>query len=440
MSKYKVAIVGRPNVGKSSLVNRMCESDEAIVHERRGVTRDRTYHTCSWNGLDFDIIDTGGLEISDDDQFKGDIRNHALAGANEADVILFLVDGQVGIQVDDENVARMLRKVNKPTYICVNKLDNTDNESALWEFMSLGFGEPLALSALHGHGTGDLLDIVVDEFKKIDKSSEEAVDEDEIINVAIIGRPNAGKSTLVNKLTNSERSIVSDVAGTTRDAIDTELEHEGRKYRIIDTAGLRQKSKIDDNIEYFGYVRAKRAIERADVAVLVVDGLLGITNEDQRIANYASEKNCAFVIALNKWDAVLGPEAKEETRADLEDFMQFASYAPVQSISALTGKKVDKIWDAINLAYDNYSKRLPTAKLNDWLADIREKGHSVTSGKAILRLKYITQVAEQPPTFAIFCNHPTIVTQNYKRFLENKLRSSFDLEGTPVRLFFRGND
>ncbi len=439
MSNYKVAIVGRPNVGKSSLVNRMCESDEAIVHERRGVTRDRTYHLCSWNGLEFEIIDTGGLEISDDDQFKGDIRSHALAGAKEADVILFLVDGQVGIQSDDENVAKMLRKVDKPTFLCVNKLDNTSDESIMWEFMSLGFGDPWPISALHGHGTGDLLDTVVEELKKIDRDEERSSDDD-VIGVAIIGRPNAGKSTLANRLTGSNRSIVSDVAGTTRDAIDTELTHDGQKYKIIDTAGLRQKSKIDDNIEYFGYVRAKRAIDRSDVAILVVDGTIGITNEDQRIANYAKEKNCAFVIALNKWDAVLGSEVKEETRADLEEFMQFASYAPIQSISALTGKKVERLWDAINLAYSNYQQRLSTAKLNDWLAAIREGGHSVTSGKAILRLKYITQIGTAPPTFAIFCNRPDIINQNYKRFLENKLRASFDLQGTPIRLFFRGND
>ncbi len=439
MANYKVAIVGRPNVGKSSLVNRMCESDEAIVSERRGVTRDRTYHSCSWNGFDFDIIDTGGLEISDDDQFKGDIRSHALAGAKEADLIIFLVDGQVGIQTDDEDVSRMVRKLNKPTILCVNKLDNTADESIMWEFMSLGFGEPQPISALHGHGTGDLLDMIVEELRGIEKDEVEDIDSD-VIKVAIIGRPNAGKSTLANRLTRSERSIVSDVAGTTRDAIDTDLEHNGQKYRIIDTAGLRQKSKIDDNIEYFGYVRAKRAIDRSDVAILVVDGTLGITNEDQRIANYASEKNCAFVIALNKWDAVEGSEAKEQTRADLEDFMQFASYAPIESISALTGKKVDRIWNAINLTYNNYKQRISTAKLNDWLATIREGGHSVTSGKAILRLKYMTQVSEMPPTFAIFCNRPDIVNQNYKRFLSNKLRSSFDLRGTPVRLFFRGND
>lgn len=438
--KYKVAIVGRPNVGKSALVNRLCQKDEAIVHERRGVTRDRTYHPCEWNGFAFNLIDTGGLEMADDDRFKGDIRSSALAGAEESDVIVFVVDGKVGIQGDDEDVSRLLKKIKKPVIMAVNKLDNPDNEAAIWEFMSLGFGEPMPISAVHGHGTGDLLDRIVEKLAKVPEREEIAEDDEEIINVAIIGRPNAGKSTLMNRLTNEERSIVSDVAGTTRDAIDTIVEHGGRKYRLIDTAGLRRKSKIDDNIEYFGYVRAIRAIERADVAVLVIDGTLGVTNEDQRVANYAEEKHCAMCIALNKWDAVEGDDLKKETRLDLEEFMQFCSYAPVQSISALTGQRCMKIWDSINLAYDNYCKKISVSKLNDFLADIRENGHSISSGKAILRMKYMTQTGIKPPTFQIFCNRPDIVTDNYKKFISNKIRENFDLAGTPIKLYFRNKD
>lgn len=440
MSRYKVAIVGRPNVGKSCLVNRICGRDDAIVHERRGVTRDRTYHATDWNGVAFDLIDTGGLEMADDDIFKSDIRDSAIAGAKEADVVIFVTDGTVGIQADDENVAKILKRSVKPILLAVNKLDTPGDDSQKWEFFNLGLGEPFEISALHGHGTGDLLDAVVGELSKIDRDDEQDVEEDDCINIAIIGRPNAGKSTLSNRLTNANRSIVSDVAGTTRDSIDTVVEHGDRRYRIIDTAGLRKKSKIDDNIEYFSYVRAKRAIDRADVAILVMDGSLGVTNEDQRVANYADEKKTALCIALNKWDLVVGPQMKEERRADVEEFMQFASFAPVQAISAISGKKVDRIWDMIDEAYDNYCKEISTSKLNEWLANIRETGHSISSGKATLRMKYITQSGIKPPTFQIFCNRPDIVTSNYKKFLENKMRSSFDLTGTPIRLFFRNKD
>lgn len=436
-AKYKVAIVGRPNVGKSSLVNRLAQRDEAIVHEKRGVTRDRTYHECDWNGFHFDLVDTGGLEMADDDRFKGDIRTSALAGAEESDVIVFLVDGSVGIQADDEDVARLLKKIKRPIILAVNKLDNPEREEAIWEFMSLGFGEPMPISAVHGHGTGDLLDKIVSYLKDVPEREIDEDEEEDIINVAIIGRPNAGKSTLMNRLTNETRSIVSDVAGTTRDAIDTIVEHNGQRYRLIDTAGIRRKAKIDDNIEYFGYVRAVRAIERADVAVLVIDGTLGVTNEDQRVANAAEEKNCAICIALNKWDAVPEDE-KTDKRLDLDEFMQFCSYAPVQSISALKGTRCERIWDSIDLAYANYTRKISVSKLNDFLSNVRETGHTVSAGKTILRMKYMTQTGVKPPTFQIFCNRPDAVTENYKKFINNKMRESFDLAGTPIKIFFRG--
>lgn len=436
--------MGRPNVGKSALVNRLCENDNAIVHERRGVTRDRTFHHCEWRGLTFDLIDTGGLEMQNTDDFKSEIRKSALIGSEEADIIVFVVDGQVGIQRDDEDVAKLIRRTKKPVFMVVNKMDTPGDEDAIWNFMSLGCGEPIAISAIHGHGTGDLLDLIVEELKKIEKVDLEATnqkdDDDSVINIAIIGRPNAGKSTLTNKLTEQQRSIVSDVAGTTRDSIDTFLERDGMIYRIIDTAGLRRKAKIEDDIEYYSYVRAMRAIDEADVAVLVIDATLGVTNEDQRVANYAQEKSCAMCIALNKWDAVEGADNKKEVRCDLEEFMQFTSYAPVQSISALTGKKVDKIWNSINEAYENFSSRISTAKLNEWLSEIRENGHTISAGKTILRMKYMTQIGTQPPTFNIFCNRPDIVTANYKRFLENKLRTTFDLKGTPIKIYMRGNN
>lgn len=432
-----VAIVGRPNVGKSTLVNRISQQNDAIVHEMRGVTRDRSYHRADWNGVDFTLIDTGGIEMGDEDAFQGSIRNQAFEATREADVIVFLVDGKTGINADDEEVARILRKSDKPVFLAVNKLDTPGRLDEMWEFYQLGLGDPWPVSATHGHGTGDLLDEIVDELRKVEVDN---VEEEPSINVAIIGRPNAGKSSLTNRLTNNDRSIVSDVAGTTRDAIDTVVEHEGEIYRIVDTAGLRRKSLIDEDVEYYGFVRAMRAIDRADVALLVIDGTLGLTNEDQRVAGYAAERGCAMVIVLNKWDIVEGPEAKAEVRERIEDRMTFVGYAPVVAISALTGKRVDRIWDAINKAYANYSASIPTNQLNTFLSEIRESGHTISKGKAILRMKYVTQTSTCPPEFTFFANRPDIVDDNYERYLENRLRKAFDLEGTPIRLKFKKKD
>ena len=433
-----VAVVGRPNVGKSTFVNRIAQMDEAIVHEMRGVTRDRSYHKADWNGVDFTLIDTGGIEMGNEDAFQGSIRNQAFLGAEEADVIVFLVDGKTGINADDEEVARILQRVDKPVFLAVNKMDTPGRMDELWEFYQLGLGDPWPVSAAHGHGTGDLLDEIVATINKLDIPQDD--EEEPSVNVAIIGRPNAGKSSLTNRMTNNERSIVSDVAGTTRDAIDTVVEHEGQLYRIVDTAGLRRKSQIDQDVEYYGFVRAMRAIDRADVALLVIDGTLGLTNEDQRVAGYAVERGCAMVIVLNKWDIVEGPEAKEKVRERIADRMTFVGYAPVVSISALTGKRVDRVWAAIDTAYANFSQTISTAKLNTWLADIRETGHTISQGRKILRMKYVTQTASCPPQFTFFVNHPDVVDDNYERYLENRLRESFDLEGTPIRLKFKKKD
>ncbi len=362
MSLPIVAIVGRPNVGKSTLVNRIAQIDEAIVHEMRGVTRDRSYHNADWNGVDFKLIDTGGIEVGSDDSFQGSITAQALEAARQADVIIFVVDGKVGINADDEEVARILRKAKKPVLLAANKMDSTKHEDELWEFYQLGLGDPWPVSAMHGHGTGDLLDEVVKHLRELEVVGGE--DEVEAINVAIIGRPNAGKSSLTNRLTDNDRSIVSDVAGTTRDAIDTLVDHEGTLYRIVDTAGLRRKSQIDEDVEYYGFVRAMRAIDRADVALLVVDSSIGLTNEDQRVAGYAAERGCAMVIVLNKWDLVEGPDEKQKIRDRIADRMTFVGYAPVVAISALTGKKVQRIWDAVEEAFANYSQVIPTGKLN----------------------------------------------------------------------------
>lgn len=433
-----VAVVGRPNVGKSTFVNRIAQDDEAIVHEMRGVTRDRSYHNADWNGVEFKLVDTGGIEMGDDDAFQTSIRSQAFAGANEADVIVFIVDGKTGINADDEEVARIMRKTAKPVFLAVNKMDTPNREDELWEFYQLGLGDPWAISATHGHGTGDLLDAIVDELRQVELPPD--ADEDPGINVAIIGRPNAGKSSLTNRMTAGDRSIVSDVAGTTRDAIDTVVEHDGQRFTIVDTAGLRRKSQIDQDVEYYGFVRAMRAIDRADVALLVVDSPLGLTNEDQRVAGYAAERGCAMVIVLNKWDLIEGPEKKAEIRERIADRMTFVGYAPVVAISALTGKKVDRIWDAIMVAYANFSQTVSTSRLNAWLGTIRETGHTVTKGKAILRMKYVTQTATCPPQFTFFVNRPDLVDDNFERYLENRLRDGFDLVGTPIRLKFKKKD
>ena len=438
MSLPVVAVVGRPNVGKSTFVNRISQSDDAIVHEMRGVTRDRSYHDADWNGVKFKIIDTGGIEMGDEDAFQSSIRSQAFAAVDECDAIIFLVDGQTGINADDEEVARILRKTAKPVFLAVNKMDNPEQEDAKWEFYQLGLGDPWPVSAMHGHGTGDLLDAVVEELKKLDLPQDE--DTDPGINVAIIGRPNAGKSSLTNRMVESDRSIVSPVAGTTRDAIDTVVERDGQRYTIVDTAGLRRKSQIDQDVEYYSYVRALRAIDRADVAVLVIDSSLGPTEQDQRVAGLAIDRDCAMVVAMNKWDLVEGPEDKAEIRSDVADRLKFIGYAPVVALSALTGKRVDRIWEAIDVAYENYNAVIPTSQLNNWLGEIREEGHTVTKGNTILRMKYVTQTNTCPPQFTFFVNRPDIVTDNFERFLENRLRQSFDLTGTPVHFKFKKKD
>lgn len=439
MSLPLVAVVGRPNVGKSTFVNRIARADEAIVHEMRGVTRDRSYHEADWNGVHFMLVDTGGIEMGNDDAFQGSIRSQAFAATEEADVIVFLVDGKTGINADDEEVARILRRAKKPVFLAVNKLDAPGKTDELWEFYQLGLGDPWPVSSIHGHGTGDLLDEVVAALRSLDLADEEEQDAPSI-NVAIIGRPNAGKSSLTNCMVGSDRSIVSDVAGTTRDAVDTTIEHDGIRYTIVDTAGLRRKSKIDEDVEYYGFVRAMRAIDRAEVALLVIDSSIGLTDQDQKVAGYAQERGCALVIVLNKWDLAEGPDKKAEIRERVADRMMFVGYAPTIAISALTGKRVDRVWSAINKAYANYTQVIPTNRLNTWLGGIREEGHTVRKGKAVLRMKYVTQTGTCPPRLTFFVNRPDLIDDNYERFLENRLRKEFDLEGTPVQLRFKKKD
>lgn len=432
-----VAVVGRPNVGKSTFVNRIAGAQDAIVHEMRGVTRDRSYHEADWNGVHFTLIDTGGIEMGNEDAFQKSIRDQAIMATEEADAIVFLVDGKTGSSPDDLEVARILKRSGKPVMLAVNKMDAPGKEDEIWEFYSLGLGDPWPISSVHGHGTGDLLDEIVSHIKDIEVEEEEEVDS---INVAIIGRPNAGKSSLTNRLIGRDRTIVSDVAGTTRDAVDTVVEHDGKLYTIVDTAGLRKRTKIDEDVEYYSFVRAMRAIDRADVAILVIDATLGLTDQDQRVAGFAAERGCAMVVLMNKRDIVESGEALDELRETINDRLVFVNYAPVISISALTGKGVLRIWDAVDTVYENFSSQVSTSKLNAWLQSIREFGHTVSKGKKVLKMKYVTQTRTCPPEFTFFCNHPELINDNYERFLENRLRQSFDLTGTPVRFKFKRKD
>lgn len=434
-----VAVVGRPNVGKSTLVNRITQTSDAIVHESRGVTRDRSYYDADWCGHEFTLVDTGGIEpMKSEDIFSASIRDQALAAAEEADVILFVVDGSVGVTEEDESVARMIKRAKKPTFLLVNKLDNPDREQErLWEFYSLGVGDPIAVSALHGHGTGDLLDDVV---ALLPESYEDEKIDDGILSVAIIGRPNAGKSSLFNKILGSDRSIVSNVAGTTRDAIDTVIERGDKKYRLVDTAGIRKKSTVYENIEYYSMVRGLRAIDRADVALLVIDSSTGMTEQDQKVANLAIERGCAIVVLLNKWDLLPDDHAREQMMETVERRMGMAKWANYLRISALTGRSVEKIWALVDSAAQNRSARISTSKLNQLLTDMREFGHTIVDGKRRLRMHYVTQTGTNPPAFTFFVNHTDLINDSYRRYIENRMRATFDFKGTPIRLRFRKKD
>ncbi|MDR0459769.1 MAG: ribosome biogenesis GTPase Der [Coriobacteriales bacterium] len=455
MSLPIVAVVGRPNVGKSTFVNRIAQTSDAIVHEQRGVTRDRSYHRADWNGHEFMLIDTGGIEMGGDDAFQASILNQALVACEEADVVLLMVDGQTGLLADDVEVARILKRSGRPVMLLVNKIDEPLREDQTWEFYQVGLGEPWSISSLHGHGSGDLLDALADLLPADDTiaptntitpaepsglvSPGTPADPGEIC-VAIIGRPNAGKSTLTNRLLGQERSIVSEVAGTTRDAIDSVLVRDGQHYRIIDTAGIRRKSHIDADVEYYGFVRALKAIDRADVALLLIDAVLGLTDQDQRVARLAEERGCALIILINKWDQLDTPEARELVNQQVEDRLPFVAYAPVIHISALTGRSVHRIWQAIKLVYANYCGKIKTSRLNALLTELRDFGHTISKGRMRLRINYVTQTGFKPPVFTFFANHPQIIDDNFTRYLENRMRESLPLQGTPIKLKFKQKD
>ncbi len=435
MPKPVVAVVGRPNVGKSTLVNRIAVSRDAIVHESRGVTRDRSYHEADWNGREFTLIDTGGIEsVKSKDVFAPRIREQALMACEEADVIVFVVDGRTGVTDEDEEVARIVRRTDKPVFLVVNKKDDPATEQdGLWDFYALGVGEPRPLSAGHGHGTGDLLDEIVAAFPE--EEAEEP--EDDVLSLAIIGRPNVGKSSLANRLANKKRSIVSDVAGTTRDAIDTMIEWQGRTIRLVDTAGMRKKSQVHEDVEYYSLVRGLQAIERADVCLLVVDATVGVTEQDQKVAGMAIDRGRALVLVLNKWDLVETEQQRDEIVSSIDKRLAFAPWIPSVNVSALTGRATDKVLQLAVRAAEAHSSQLRTTELNDFLAQIREGGHTRSEKGRRLKIRYATQTGTEPPVISFWCNAPDLVDDNFERFLENRLRQRFDLTGTPVRLKFR---
>lgn len=430
-----VAVVGRPNVGKSTLVNRIAQSSDAIVHEMRGVTRDRSYHAADWNGREFILIDTGGIETGDEDDFQASITQQAVTAAREADVIIVLVDGKTGIMTADEEVARLLQRTATPVFLVVNKLDTPNVEDAIHEFWALGLGQPWGVSATHGHGTGDFLDALVEALPET-----EAEEESDRIDVAIIGKPNAGKSSLLNKMSRSERAIVSEVAGTTRDSLDTVVTRGDQEYRLIDTAGLRRKANIDGSVEYYGFVRAMRAIDRAEIALLVIDSTSGVTDQDQRVARFAAERGCGLILVLNKWDLMDDQEKRDELLDQVETKLGFIKYAPMVRLSALTGSRVERLFAMIDTVYAAYSQSITTSALNRLLTEMRDFGHTVSRGSMTLRVNYVTQTRQKPPGFTFFANHPSLADANFKRYVENRMRVAFDLTGTPIILKFRQKD
>ena len=417
-----VAIVGRPNVGKSTLFNKLVGERAAIVDNQPGVTRDRLYRETEWSGTEFVLVDTGGLEPRNNEFMMSNIKKQAEVAMLEASVIIFLVEAKAGTTALDEEIATILRKKNKPVIVVVNKVDNLQKQNDdLYEFWGLGFDDMIPVSAEHKINLGDMLDSVIGHIEKL-----EIPEEEEGLKLAIIGRPNAGKSSLTNRLCGAERVIVSDIAGTTRDAIDTSFEYNDEKYVIIDTAGIRRKSKIEEDLEYYSVLRAMKSIDRADVAVMMLDAVEGLTDQDKRIVGMAHENKKPTIICVNKWDLVEkdGKTLKtfeEELRAELP----FLSYAPIIFISALTGQRVLKILETAKYIYDEYTKRISTGLLNTVLKDAIAVNEAPTRKGRAIKINYATQISSAPPRFALFCNHPDLLHFSYIRYIENKFREAF---------------
>ena len=430
-----VAIVGRPNVGKSMLFNKLTGRRTAIVEDTPGVTRDRIYGRCDWNGRDFQIVDTGGIEPSTRSEMLQFMRRQAEIAIETADVIIMVVDVKVGMTAADQEVANMLLRSKKPVCLAVNKCDSVGpTDPDVYEFYALGLGEPIEVSAIHGHGTGDLLDFCVEHFPPEGEDDEE----DDVIHVAIVGKPNVGKSSLLNRILGTERTIVSDVAGTTRDAIDSYFENEYGKYCFIDTAGMRRKSKVDDAIEKYSNMRTINAIDRCDVCLILIDANEGVTDQDTKIAGLAHEAGKACIIVANKWDTVeKETKTMDEKTADIRRDLSYMTYAPIVFLSALTGQRVGKLFEVINTVNENAALRITTGMLNNILEDATARVQPPSDKGRRLKIYYMTQVGVKPPHFVIFCNDARLFHFSYQRYLENQLRAVFGLSGTPIRLTIR---
>lgn len=436
MSKPVVAIVGRPNVGKSTLFNKLIGKRLSIVDDTPGVTRDRIYGDCEWLNHKFLLVDTGGIEPHSDDVILSQMRSQAEIAIETADVIVFVTDLRCGVVASDQEVAAMLQKSSKPIVLCVNKCDKIgEPEPEFYEFYNLGLGDPIAVSSTHGHGTGDLLDEVIKYFP--DDSDDEEID-DEVINVAIIGKPNVGKSSLVNRISGTNRAIVSNIAGTTRDTTDTYIENDYGKFNFIDTAGLRRKSRINDDIEKYSIIRARMAVERANVCVIMIDANEGFTEQDSKVAGIAIEQGKACIIAVNKWDMIeKNGNTMQEFRDKLAVDFSFMSYAPVMFISAKTGQRIDRLYEMIVFVHSQNSMRISTGKLNEVLSIATARVQPPTDKGKRLKIYYMTQASTRPPTFVFFVNRSDLFHFSYQRYLENQIRDIFGLDGTPVRFIVR---
>lgn len=430
-----VAIVGRPNVGKSSLFNRMIKKKMAVVHEQPGITRDRNYAVCEWNGVRFQLVDTGGIVPQSDDLMEQLIFDQTEFAINESDVTLFVVDAHIGVDPVDRLIAKRLQQGGKKFLLVANKVDSDELEMEIYQFLSLGLGEPLAVSAMGGRGIGDLMDRVVSLLPSLAPDEEE---DKEIIKIALVGRPNVGKSSFINKLVGEQRLLVTPIAGTTRDAVDTPFELEGQKYILIDTAGLRRKYKVRENVEFYTTLRTINAIERCDVAIVLVDAVDGLKTQDQRVLEQVVTRRRGVVLAVNKWDLV----EKDTKTADaytkaLNKMLAKYAYVPVIYVSALTGQRLPKVLALAKQVYAESRKRIPTAQLNDFLQKVIHRRHPPAREGKFIRIKYVAQTEIAPPTFVFFTSHPRLIDKSYISYLGNQIREAFGFEGVPIRIKFR---